>query len=358
VSEPEVATPRRVSRFEANLLEILQCFLQRRPVETVAQRIREACARPPCLSRSAVELVQDTLAKGCTALLTRAGGWQRERYLRDGRVAHGRLWERTEPEALGLKFSRNTLHFLIWVTAEALGSDKLRWPSAAGKNFTAGDELLLYYAYGELRKGGVCSEKNLGAKSLFAANPLCRLAYPEDFVQAPTDVKFSFIPWASGVGACVLEAQQPRLVERWLEVEEAKGKAVHWQYMQALGQKQGQALGAFLDAIDAAGRRDLARFLLAVLQKLLTEGASAERWLAGLRDRGPTIAQRTETGRAALILLRQLGRLRDWAREARGVAFFEENYAASQLYKSDWERAQGEAQYARAEAILRQIEPL
>ena len=57
-------------------------------------------------------------------------------------------------------------------------------------------------------------------------------------------------------------------------------------------------------------------------------------------------------------LVRQLSRLHQWEERARLVAFFEENYNASQLYKSDWEHWQGDVLHARAQELLRQAEPL
>jgi hypothetical protein len=347
-----------ISRFEASLLEILRSFLGRLPPERVSRRILDPCPQPSCLSRTAVELVEDTLAKGCADQLAHSGGWRHERYLRGGRVVEGRLWERTDPEALGLTFSRHTLDFLIWVTAGNLDDKKLGWWTTTGRKLTLGDQLLVYYAYGGLRQNAVLCHRDLGTKSLFSGNALCRLGYPADFAKAPADVEFSFEAWMCEAGSCILEAIQGDLVKRWVEVDQKKGDDPSWARMQDQGRAQGQVLGAFLDAIDAAGRRDLARFLLAVLAQRLTEGATAERWLGGLKERGPTMAMRTETGRAALVVLRQLGRLRQWAQEARGVAFFEENYAASQLYKADWENGQGETLHARAEAILREVEPL
>ena len=47
-----------------------------------------------------------------------------------------------------------------------------------------------------------------------------------------------------------------------------------------------------IEALEGAGRRDLARFLLPVLLQMLSEDAGADRWLGGLGDRGPTIAER------------------------------------------------------------------
>src|SRR5438477_11794286 len=86
LSEPEAVLPPRVSRFEANLLDILRFFLRRMALERVQKRIIEECPRPKCLSRAAVRLAEDMLAKGCVSLLARAGGWRRERYLRGAGV--------------------------------------------------------------------------------------------------------------------------------------------------------------------------------------------------------------------------------------------------------------------------------
>jgi hypothetical protein len=60
----------------------------------------------------------------------------------------------------------------------------------------------------------------------------------------------------------------------------------------------------------------------------------------------------------SLALVRHEARMRRWARYERAVAHFEEEYAASQLYKTDWERWQGDAFATRAEAIVRETEPL
>ncbi|HYT94891.1 MAG TPA: hypothetical protein VEL76_39605 [Gemmataceae bacterium] len=357
MSEPEAALPPRVSRFEANLLDILRFFLRRMALERVQRRIIEECGRPKCLSRAAVRIAEDMLGKGCVSLLARAGGWRRERHLRYGHVVEGRLWERSPPGALGLTFSRHTLDFLIWITAEDLNDKKLRWWSPAGRELTVGDWLFLYYAYGALRHSAAIPGNS--RPFAFAGHPLCRLAYPEDFQglgEAAPDLDFA--PWTNDLGAFILEALQRELAERWLKVERNKASVVQWQAMQALARSQAQALDPLFKAVETAGRLDLTRFLLEALQHLLPPEATADRWLEGLRERGPTMAERTKTARDALMLLRRLQTMRRWATEARGVAFFEENYAASQLWKTDWERWQGDVLHARAEAILRQVEPL
>ena len=66
-----------VSRFEANLLRLLHYFLQQAPVQQALPLLEAKLDRPRCLSRAAVELVQDALAKGIMLLLVRLGGWRR-----------------------------------------------------------------------------------------------------------------------------------------------------------------------------------------------------------------------------------------------------------------------------------------
>jgi hypothetical protein len=108
-----------VMRFEHNLLRILHFFLGRVPLEQARSLIQAPAekGRPKCLSKPAVELVQDALRKGTVELLARAGGWRPEAFLRNGKAKEGRLWDRTPPRELGLPFSRHALDFLIWITS-------------------------------------------------------------------------------------------------------------------------------------------------------------------------------------------------------------------------------------------------
>ena len=133
---------KRVSRFEHNLLRLLHFFLRQAPAQQALPLLEAAPARPECLGRDAVDLVKDALAKGCVLLLTRLGGWRRERHLRDARIVEGRLWERTPPEQLGLTFSRNTLDFLMWEAAKKPDKDKTGWQPPVEP--TTGDLVLLY----------------------------------------------------------------------------------------------------------------------------------------------------------------------------------------------------------------------
>jgi hypothetical protein len=69
------------------------------------------------------------------------------------------------------------------------------------------------------------------------------------------------------------------------------------------------------------------------------------------------LADRAEVYRAALVVLRHLERLRQWDQQARTVGYFDEGYAAGQLWKAEWEHWAGEGLWARAQAVLRELEP-
>ncbi len=70
------------------------------------------------------------------------------------------------------------------------------------------------------------------------------------------------------------------------------------------------------------------------------------------------MAERVEAQRAALAFLRSLGRLQAWERQARNVGYFDEGYAASQLWKSEWEAHGGDTLCNQVSEIAREADPL
>lgn len=336
-----------ISRFEANLVRILRYFVQRVPAEQALPLLVQPCARPRCLSRASVDLVKDSLAKGCMLLLVRRGGWRRERHLRDEKVVAGRLWQRTPPQELGLEFSRQSLRFLIWATAAELPAEKPRTPLAV-QELTVGDWLLFHFAYEALRQTGL--GPGLRNQPAFAANPLCRLAFPDDFSDNPSDSAPNFKPWIAGVGGAILEALQQDLSARWLEIERDKARYHNWRRLRAVGRAQEQVLDAYFEAIVPARRLDLARFLVGTAAAVVREKPDA--WVEQLDLRELRLAERGEVYRAALVMLHQLDRFHEQERQARGIGFHDEGYAAAQLFKSDWEEARGEELHAAAQQTL------
>jgi hypothetical protein len=347
-----------VSRFEANLLQLLWYFLHREPSERALPLLENRCAAPPCLHRNAVDLVKDTLAKGVVFLLARRGGWRRERFLRGERVVEGRLWERTPPADLGMTFSAHTLDFLIWITAHRPSDKNPPWRPRE-EDLTLGDRVLLYFAHEGLRNvaEGV-GAANMRSEQPFVRHGLCWLAFPDDYTAAPIGVRPNFAPWTNDAGAYMLEALQPELARRWIEVESGKERIADPQTMRVLGLAQERVLTAFLDAVEQAGRMDLARFLLHTATVLVGPHAHAGMWTANLQMTGLRVADRAATYQAATIFLRTLDRLQTWERRARGVGYFDEGYSASQLWKADWEQAQGDRLVERARAIVQQLDPM
>jgi hypothetical protein len=345
-----------VSRFEANLLKLLYFFLGREPVEVAVPLLERRIEEPPCLNKVAVQLVQDALAKGCVALIARRGGWQCERYLRGDAVVEGRLWERTLPRDLGLTFSRHSLAFLIWVTAHPVKEEPWQAPE---DELSPGDMMLLFFAHEGLRQAPAA----VGAGALPKARALtrhglCRLAYPEDFPDGSAEDALDFGPWTKGTGAFMLEALQPELAARWIRIETAKPRIADPEQMRLLGGSQERVLTAYLGAVEQAGRFDLARFLLRAGAALLGPSATAEMWVGGLQTAALRLADRAAVYQTALALVGQFERLRGWTRRARSVGYFDDGYRAAQLWKSDWERYQGDVLFDRAQAIIRELDPL
>jgi hypothetical protein len=347
-----------VSRFEANLLRLLSFFLEREPPEQALPLVEQRLEAPACLNPGAVRLAQDFLARGCTRLLARRGGWRHERHLRGEKVVSGRLWERTSPEALGLTFSGHALEFLVWITAARPDDRDPNW-GPDDQALALGDRVLLFFAHEGLRQ----SASSLGyprfrARPPLAVHGLCRLAYPEDFADLPPEPRPGFGPWIEGDGAAVLEALQTQLTERWVRLEASKERMDDPEQMHGLGRSQAQVLSAFLDAVEQAGRMDLARFLLRAATRWLPPGVDSGLWVGGLRTAGLRLADRAAVYQAATAPLRALERLQTWARRARSVGFFDEGYQAAQLWKADWEQYDGDALCERAQLIIRQTDPM
>ena len=337
------------------MLGLLHFFLRRAPAVPAGAGFKP----PSTLSRSAILLVQEALAKGTVRLLAHAGGWRRERHLRGDKVVQGRLWERTAPRDLGLTFSGETLRFLIWVTAvDRKRPTSLAWKPDLAK-LTLGDRALLYFAYAALRADNTHRVLGLPSHPAFASHGLCRLAFPDDFANVAIDDPPDFGPWTAGAGACVLEALQPELAVRWRELERGKATIASFARMRSLGHSQELVLTRMLEALEAANRRDLARFLLETAMRVLPAGATADWWVGGLQaPTGARLADRTETYRAATAFLRSLERLAGWTDQARRVGFLDEGYAASQLWLADWERHEGSACLARARQVIQHLDPL
>jgi hypothetical protein len=347
-------TPRSVSRFESNLLRLLQCFLGRLPLDQARPLLAERRPAPPCLSADCVQLVKDTLAKGCVLFLARGGSWRNDRYLRSNEPVRGRVWRRIPADERPLSFSRHVLNFLVRVTAEPVTDTKPNWTTPAAE-LTPGD-LLFFLMVQDAIADEPFKPLALRTLSLFGENPLCRLAVPDlDAAGEP-----NFDPWFTGMRAAILECLQPWLAERWLAAERQFGKETDWDRLGRRGKATAEVLTAFLAAADRHGRRDLARFVLRAASRILTVAeVNADFWSGGLKGEGPPQLQtRINVRRAAMAVPAGFATLEKWTRAERAVGYFDEGYAASQMWKDDWEAASGDVAAANAKRVLTEVEPL
>ena len=340
-----------VSRFEANLLRVLRGVLLQTPAEHLAPVLDKPLPRPKCLSRDTVALIEDSLRKGCVQWLAKRA-WMRERFLRDGKPVAGRLWERTAPAQLGLTFSPAALEFLVQLVSGTIGASVPKVEDA-----TIGDRLLCCLTFDTL-KATAAGEVLRKKWTPLHEDGLCRLAFLDELGDVGHRFRIDWRTWTSGPGTSVLETLQGWLAERWLELERKKETISTPARMRKIGATQERVFGEYLDALDGAERRDLARCFLDAARRLLPEPPSARRWIARLDVTRERLADRQRLYLEALAFVRQLERLRTWQRQALGVGYSDEGYPASQLWKADWERFDGDRLCAHADAIVREVEPI
>lgn len=342
-----------VSRFEADLLTILQGCLGRLPQPGLLSLLHRPVARPACLSRAAVELVQDTLARGAT-VLTAQSGWQRARFLRAGQIVEGRVWERTPPQQLGLAFSPRSLDFLIWVTATAADDPKQVWTPHRSPPAQLGDSWLFAQAYQAVR--GTEIGRLWRQREPWRSDAWCQLHFAADFQPATGSPPLDFKPLFSPAGLALLEANQTELARCWVAMETVKAQATSSERLRAMAHNQSRVLTPFLAAIDKAERRDLARFLLIALEQLLRPDPAVRTMLPQLDLTGLRLADRQQVYRDGLFLVERCEQLAAWQTQARGIGYFDEGYSAAQLWKADWEAYKGDVTAARARRLLLQSE--
>ncbi|MBI1830093.1 MAG: hypothetical protein HYR84_01420 [Planctomycetes bacterium] len=341
---------RTISRFEANLVRLTRGIVQQAPTAQVSPILARPLSRPKCLSRDAVALVQDALAKGCIHWLARHG-WMRDRFLRDGRPVQGRLWQRTKPSALGLSFSANAMELLLQLTAGSHGSNV---PGIG--ELTVADRLLLLMTFNVIRATDA-GEKLRNTWTPIYQDGLCRLAFTEELTDSQAPYRIDWSAWTSEPGWSILEALQGWLADRFVALERDKERISAAGRMRNIGAAQARVFGEYRSAIDHASRRDLARCFLDAARRILHDQASARNWIGNLDVGRQRLDQRRAIYQHALAFVREIESLGAWQEQAIGVRYVDEGYAASQLWKSDWERFAGAASVDRARAMLREVGP-
>lgn len=326
-SEPGSKLP-RVAGSEHQLITMARTLVgeSRRYVPT----LRNTYKLPEKIGPTAMGLLQQTLARGIARQLIVRGGWQSRRTLVGGRAVRGRLWERHQPLP-PLRFGPASFELLAWLVREDVSRPKTelrRHPDT-----TLGDDLLHYFTMDVLLRAAGQPR----AQPAFRLSPLCQLGYPDELEHLGELPKVGFDALV-GEHAWVLEALQPELARRWIEIESGKGKIRALDEMIRLGRMQGSVLDRLFAAIEACSpaRRDLASFLVEAGHALLRRGPDRRFWTASL-DMQASLAARQQAFMGAAALLRALVRLDGWVREAGLVPHFDDDYQAAQLILSNWQ---------------------
>jgi hypothetical protein len=343
-----------VSRFEARLLRLTEFFVGRANVSSGAHLLFGAEQEPPCISRPAIEALQDRLAKGIVGWLVREGGWRGEAYLRDGAASEGPVWRHTSPDALGLRLTGHSLRFLMWAASRDAQGQNAGWERSEEPR-SLGDDVLLFLAYRAVRNGTAARLETLLVSwrrlEPFRRSALVRLVYPLDLL-TEDDETLDFDPWFNPPGDAVLECLQRPIVEGWLEVERRRRTIRNAVEMRHASERIERTLAAYLDAADRAGRRDLARCLLAAMRRWSREPAEAMRWSPQLDVSEFRLADRLRHRAQALAFPRAFLRTAPWFDRARTTTLVDEGYPTAKLLRSDWERFGGEASRAFAERLV------
>jgi hypothetical protein len=318
---PDAPLP-AVSAEEGLLLTLTQGLLTGAARDALLPLLSERPAGPASpLGPAAAALLRDALAKGSVRALARLGGWRRGQCLHGEEVRSGRLWERHP--LVPLAFTDACPALLQWLAARP------PTPLAEGPR-TPADALLWLLALQALHPSPAAAA--LAAQPAARTCALAWLGAPDVLTAAspaPPPLPLDFAPLLAGDGA-LLEALQPALAWRWLQLSQAPGtaappaaeaeaRAARWEAAEGV-------LQAFLTAADGAGRRDLASFVVDAAVASLARPAAPPPLDAAL-----PLALRGRLLRASGLLLRALGRLEAWRGQHRRVGFVDDGYAAAQF---------------------------
>lgn len=309
---------------------------------------------------TAMALLHQTLARGVVQQLLRRGGWQTRRTLGPSGPVRGRLWERHRPLP-PLHFGPASFALLAWLVREDVvrpTEELSRQPQTS-----VADDLLHYFAVEHLLRVGGRPQDHAG----FRRSPLVQLGFP-DALANKSGIELASFAGLAGPHAFVLEALQPDLARRWIEMERSKGTIESLDAMIQLGEAQRSVLDRLFTALEQASpaRRDLAGFVVEAGDVLLRRGPDRRWWTASLDTRAP-LATRQRAFAAAASLLTALTRLDRWVDDAGLVAHFDDDYAAAQLLLTNWQfmrqRSATEATtrpsgFERAAGLARELESL
>lgn len=344
---------KKVAASEYDILTLTRGLVGQESLAALEGLLRRSRKLPDKMGPTSMGILQDTLAKGVVLQLARRGGWRTDRYLKAGEVAEGRAWMRHTPPVFA--FSEFSIKLIRWLASQPVGNSDC--PALSVKPKTLADELLMYFTLDVTMQ--LRCDTGVVRQPAFRGSPLCWLGFPDRLARDELEVNVTpelFEPLLGGDGPLVVECLQQHLASRWAWIEWNK-QTIRWNAaMTELGNGQEAVASAWLQATDAANRRDLCKFLINAATDVLRGHAPADRWVQNLEARGP-LRERTGARHAAGAFLRMVRTLHGWAEESGSIRFFEDEYEAAQLYLTQWERL-GDEGFVHAERIIRELEAI
>lgn len=330
-----------VTRAEANLLTLARVAVGVIPPMDVMRLLVTPVPPPQKLGPTARGALADTLGRGTVLALARQGGW-----LPDG---ERRLWERYE--RVPLAFTGNTVRLLQWLLATPLAEHDGK-PLFFEGALTPAEDLLVALVLDRLR--GTGCDALLARQLALRGLPMTTLVHAAVMAR---DLPLDEVPPLDVAAyAPLLEGTRTLLSRAWLAAERWKRELSQPDLVSRVGRAQEAVLGAFLSAIDAAGKRELAGFLVDAAVQWVTPERTAEDLVRALVPDAP-LRERTDARRRAAAMLRALARLRAWHDEHRNVRFIEDHYEAAQRLVVDWERL-GERGFSQAAALVAELDAI
>jgi hypothetical protein len=330
-----------VTRAESQLLTVARVAVGIVPPMDVMRLLVTPVTPPSKLGPTAREALADTLSRGTVLALARQGGW----------VAEGgqRLWQRHGPPKL--EFTGNTVRLLSWVLKTPLAETDAN-PLMLEGALTPAEDFLVALLIDRLR--GTGCDGLVGRQLAVRTAPLTTLAHAALLArEIPLDEK---APFDVSVLAPFVEGLRSLLARAWLAAERSKREVSTPDVLIRVGRGQGEVLDGFLTAIDAAGRRDLASFLIDAAVTWVTPDRAAEELTRAMTGDAP-LRERTEARRRSAAMLRALARLREWDQQHRSVRFIDDGYELAQRLVGDWERL-GERGFAKAAALVTELDAI
>jgi len=324
--DDEYVEPATVAASESEIISMARALTAPQALD-VWGLLAGSRSMPGNIGPTCAELVGDALDQVWPALWRRDAG-RPGAAIRAGKAVRGRGWERNP--ITPLEYSKFTIALLRWLVEMPLAT-----PGAVDKlkvvPHTIGDQIVSYLALDVAAE--TPAQLTIARSSQIARAPLAWLGFAHVLPGEPPD---SFDSLVTGPGAVAVEALQRDLAHKWRTVELTKRAVTDPDVLIAIGAAQDATLTRFMDACTNAGRRDLAGFVIDAMLPLL--GREVAPFPNDL-DRTKPLSSRMAARNAAGALLRALACWVEWDRSHRGVRFLDDDYEASQLLLSRFEKA-------------------